>query len=68
MNLSAILAEIERLDDQSKLTLLAEIALLLRDRGVAGRKPVQLSSLSGLGSSVWSGTNIDEYVHGERQW
>ncbi len=57
----------ELLDKEEQLTLLERIALLIRktkDRN----QLTKLSDISGIGSSVWSNTNIDEYLERERQW
>jgi len=67
LNMNDILSQVRRLDKEDQLTLLEKIALLIR-RTKSKNESVKLSAISGVGSSVWSGTNIDEYVDGERQW
>ena len=67
LNINDILSQVKRLDKEDQLTLLKKITLLIK-RTKNKNESVKLSSISGIGSSVWSSTNIDEYVDGERQW
>jgi hypothetical protein len=67
LNMNDILSQVKRLNKEDQLTLLQKIALLIRKAKGEGEAP-KLSSINGLGSSVWSGMNIDEYIDGERQW
>jgi hypothetical protein len=67
LNMNDILYQVKRLDREAQLTLLEKIAFLIR-RAKTEDQPVKLSSISGVGSSIWSGNDIDEYVDRERQW
>jgi hypothetical protein len=67
LNMNDILSQVKRLNKEDQLTLLEKIALLIRKAKGEGEAP-KLSSITGIGSSVWSGINIDEYIDGERQW
>lgn len=66
LNINTILTQVKQLDRTDQLSLLGKLALLIR-KSDTGNK-VKLSSISGIGSSLWSRTNIDEYIEQERQW
>ena len=67
LNVNDILLQVKRLDKEDQISLLEKLALLISK---SERKEIKtkLSSISGVGSSLWSNTNIDEYVDQERQW
>jgi hypothetical protein len=67
-NLSDILSQVENLDGQGQAAVLERLAMLLRKKGLTASKAVRLTSLSGLGSDIWSKVDIDKYIDGERQW
>ncbi|MEC3879944.1 hypothetical protein [Parapedobacter sp. 10938] len=67
LNINTILTQAKKLDRADQLSLLGKLALLIR-KSDAARNKVKLSSISGIGSSLWSKTNIDEYIEQERQW
>jgi hypothetical protein len=62
-----ILLQIERLDKLSKQSLFEKLELLISNPEPKKIK-VKLSSISGLGTSMWMQTNIDNYIDRERQW
>ena len=69
LNINDILAQVKQLDKEDQLTLLQRMAYLLK-RGEA-KKTIsnRLTSLSGLGSEIWSSVDsIDKYIDEERQW
>jgi len=67
LNVNDILLQVKRLDKEDQISLLEKLALLISK---SERKEIKtkLSSISGVGSSLWSHTDIDEYVDQERQW
>jgi len=67
LNVNDILLQVKRLDKEAQLSLLEKLALLIR-KSESKEKKIKLSSISGVGSSLWSKTDIDEYVDQERQW
>ncbi|QEC75869.1 hypothetical protein [Mucilaginibacter ginsenosidivorax] len=67
LNINEILLQVERLDKEDQLSLLEKLALMIR-KSERKQKQTKLSSLSGIGSSLWSNLDIDEYVDQERQW
>lgn len=67
LNIHEILRQVERLEKEDQLSLLEKLALMIR-KSEHKEKQTKLSSISGVGSSIWSKTNIDEYVDQERHW
>jgi hypothetical protein len=67
LNLKEILSQVKKLDKPAQMTLLKRIKSMLQKQDLSN-KPVALSEISGLGSSVWRDVNIDQYVDSERQW
>jgi hypothetical protein len=67
INIGDILSQVRQLNKEDQLTLLEKIILLIRKKE-AKNKPANLSMLSGVGSEIWSGTNIDDYIERERRW
>jgi hypothetical protein len=68
ININDILSQVKKLDKEDQLNLLQRLVLLLKKNEVSKNTPVNLSSLSGLGSEIWKDTDIDSYIEGERQW
>ena len=66
LKINDILSQVRKLDKEDQLNLLQRMVLLLK-KSDETQKP-RLASLSGLGSEVWKGTDIDGYVDGERAW
>ncbi len=67
LNLSEILSQVKRMNKEEQLTLLEKLILLIR-KTETSNKTTKISSISGLGSSLWSNTNIDDYLDQEREW
>jgi len=67
LNINTILTQVKQLNKADQLSLLEKLALLIRKSEISGNK-TKLSSISGVGSSIWSKTNIDDYIEQERQW
>jgi hypothetical protein len=67
LNLDKILSQVSKLKKTEQVTLLKKIASMLQGEEKPG-KPVKLSEISGMGSSLWHNVNIDKYIDGERQW
>lgn len=69
ININDILSQVKRLDKQDQLTLLQQLALLLKRAEATKTTSMHLSTLSGLGSEIWKSTDdIDSYIDAERQW
>ena len=69
-NIKEILYQVKRLDREGQLTVLQQIALLLKKAEATKKNTaMHLSTLSGLGSELWKSTDdIDKYIDAERQW
>lgn len=68
-NINDILSQVKQLDEEDQLTVLQQIALLLKRAEAAKDATMRLSTLSGLGSEIWKSTDdIDSYIDAERQW
>jgi hypothetical protein len=65
--LNDILLQVKRLNKEDQLNLLEKLALLIRKSEHKENK-TKLTSISGVGSSLWSNTGIDGYIDQERQW
>lgn len=69
VNINEILSQVKRLDKQDQLTLLQQLALILKRSEVTETATTRLSVLSGMGSEIWkSKDDIDQYIDAERQW
>jgi hypothetical protein len=66
-NVNDILLQVKRLAREDQLNLLENLALLIRKSERKEHK-TKLTSISGMGSSLWSNIDIDGYVDQERQW
>ena len=66
-NVDDILLQVKRLAKEDQLNLLEKLTLLIRKTERKENK-TKLTSISGVGSSLWSNTDIDGYVDQERQW
>jgi hypothetical protein len=66
-NVNDILLQVKRLDKEDQLNLLENLALLVR-KSKRKENKTKLTSISGVGSSLWSNIDIDGYVDQERQW
>lgn len=67
ISIDHILSQIKQLDYLERINLLEKLVSLIKKENVVKEK-VKLSSLNGLGSEMWRGLNIDDYVEKERQW
>jgi hypothetical protein len=67
LNLNDILMQIAQLDKKAQLILFEKIAILIH-KNKEDNKPIKLSSISGIGSTLCSNINIDDYLYQERQW
>jgi hypothetical protein len=65
LNLNSILSQVKKLNKTEKITLLQKISLLIKNETIS--KPVSLTDISGVGSSVWKDIDIDKYIDKERQ-
>ena len=66
LNINQIVSEIEKLDYNDKINIMARIVDLLKQ----GKKTHHVSSLTklkGLGKNVWLKTNTDSYISTERE-
>lgn len=64
LSINEILSEVKKLDKKEQLSLLERLVALICKKG----ERVKLSQISGIGSSLWAKSNIDEYISQERQW
>jgi hypothetical protein len=58
---------VERLDKQAQQSLFEKLKLIIR-KSEQKKSKIKLSSISGLGASMWSKTDVDAYIDQERQW
>ncbi|MEO6455466.1 MAG: hypothetical protein ABIN97_15410 [Ginsengibacter sp.] len=68
LNINDILSQVKKLDKEEQLNLLQRIEPLLKKTQVTKSSSLRLTSLSGLGSDIWTNTDIDNYIDKERQW
>jgi hypothetical protein len=67
LTVNHILSEVKQLDKEDQLNLLERLVLLIRKKENIA-KDVKLSSISGIGSEIWSNMDIDKYIESEREW
>jgi hypothetical protein len=67
LGLNEILSQVKKLNKVEQITLLQKIALLITKEKKSS-KSARLTEISGLGSSLWNGVDIDKYIDDERQW
>jgi hypothetical protein len=67
LGLNEILSQVKKLNKLDQATLLKKVKEIVGGKEKIN-KPVKLSEISGVGASLWSNTNIDQYVDNERQW
>jgi hypothetical protein len=67
LNLKSILSQVKKLNKTEQVTLLQKISLLIKKENSASTS-VNLSDISGLGSSLWKNIDVEKYVDDERQW
>ena len=65
-NIQAILSQVKELDSNQQFNLLEKLVLMLRKNNAAS--DIKLSAITGVGSEIWSGTDIDKYIDTEREW
>jgi len=66
VNLQQIVAEIEKLDYEGKISLMTRILSLLRLEDQ--KKPaIPITQLQGLGKNIWSNIDIESYLKTERE-
>jgi hypothetical protein len=69
LKVSNVLEQAKQLSKDDQLTLLQQLASLLKRGDVENNNTTSLTALSGLGSHIWqSAVRIDEYIEMERQW
>lgn len=69
LSINDILTQVKRLDKEDQLTLLQQVASLLKRTDAADARYRRLAEITGLGSEIWKNTeDIDNYIDGERQW
>ena len=69
LNINDILSQVKQLDKEDQLTLLQQIAFLLKRAETTKTTSMRLTSLSSPGSEIWKSTDdIDHYIDEERQW
>lgn len=65
ININQIVSEIERLDYNDKINILARIVNLLK-REEKAQQTVSLTRLKGLGKNIWQKIDSNSYVTTER--
>lgn len=63
--IDSILSEVKHLNKEEQLNLLEKLVAIIR-RKQGGH--LKLSAISGLGSDIWQGRDIDKYIETEREW
>ena len=66
LNINQIVNEIEKLDYNDKINIMARIVDLLK-QGKKAHKVSSLTMLKGLGKNVWQKTDTDSYISMERE-
>lgn len=67
LNINEVLSQVRKLDREDQVQLLNHILMMVKKdkKGPA----TTLSSISGIGCDLWGSTSeIDEYIHKEREW
>lgn len=67
-NVRDIFTKVKDLNKEEQLSLLGRLVKLINKSQDTSTTKYRLIHLAGLGSEVWEGTNIEEYLDGERQW
>jgi len=62
-----IVSQLEILDEQSRQKIMREIKKLLPHTHDQTKKH-RLKDLAGLGSHLWKGVNVDQYIDDLRKW
>lgn len=62
-----ILHDIDTLDDKEQLEILEKLILKLSPRP-SSNKGIKLSTLQNLGSEIWKGVDIDNFIKEGREW
>ncbi len=66
LDINQIVSEIERLDYSDKINILSRIVNLLRKED-SSHQVYPVTSLKGLGKSIWQKNGTDSYLSGERE-
>ena len=67
-NVKDIFTKVKDLNKEEQLSLLGRLVKLIHKSEDISTPQYRLTNLDGLGSEVWVGTNIEEYLDEERQW
>ena len=67
LTVNEILSEVKQLDKEEQINLLERLVLLIR-RKQSTSNDSKLSSITGIGSDIWSNMDIDKYIESEREW
>ncbi|MCS4434984.1 hypothetical protein [Aquiflexum gelatinilyticum] len=62
-----ILHDIDALGDKEQLEILEKLILKLSPH-TSSNTGIKLSDLQNLGSEVWKGVDLDNYIKEEREW
>lgn len=62
-----ILHDIDALGDKEQLEILEKLILKLSPH-TSSNSGIKLSDLQNLGSEVWKGVDLDNYIKEEREW
>jgi hypothetical protein len=67
-NVKDIFTKVKDLNKEEQLSLLGRLVKLINKSEDLSTPQYRLTNLASLGSEVWVGTNIEDYLDGERQW
>jgi hypothetical protein len=67
VSIGSILSQIKQLNHSDRINILEKVVSLIKKESVDAKR-VKLSSISGIGSEIWTETDIDKYIENERQW
>lgn len=68
ITINKILDEVKHLDHSERLYLMERLISLLKKDSRIVESAKKLKDLDGLGSEIWEGVNIDQYINDQRQW
>ncbi len=67
LNMNDILLHVKQMDRSEQLSLVDKIVSLIR-KSDSELPKTKLSSITGVGSSIWAKTDIDKFIEEEREW
>ena len=69
IEIKKILAQVEKMEEQDKASVLEKIKTILStEKATEENSKLTLYSLKGIGSDLWTETDVEEYIKKEREW